>query len=510
MNISSFCTLLLLSFSLAEGYVTYKTHIPATRQVQWLSKLTSDICESQPGSDLIEAVPEVMKGWSTSKEVTAENAVAVESLVKRLVDEGKAGNLEANPTTADYNVMLRLWERSRGGGFAAERCEQILMKMQELYESGDSNVQPNVESFKSVLRTWRISGVSFNSLRAQRLLEYMIRLYSDGKNDLVLPDSDCFDIVLQIWSRSSYTKAPKQAEKLIGIMGQLADETESNRLRPTTRSFNAVLSTWARSLNQSKDWNRLCEILAFMEKLYYVEGNERVEPDRCTYNIVLCALAKKFDSKTASKADTILRSLEGKYKSGKLSWEPDAILFNAVTGCWAHSDTSGAYRKARSILDRQLILYKNNGCQACKPDVIGFTSVLSCCASEPDGRERQKAFYVALATFLQLENRSDELGSPNHVTYGTMLKACARLLPNGSAERRKWTKFFFEKCSASGMVGGMVLSRVREAATTKDYKELMQGHTKRSLPDAWTRKVQERSEYRRNSSLYKIRRSASK
>lgn len=494
------CLIALLSLSsLAECYVTPRG-LPPTRQTQWLNKLTDDICESPPGSDLIDGAPEVMRGWSMSKQVTPENAVTVELLVKRLVDESKAGNRDAKPTTLDYNIMLSLWVRSRGGIFAAERCEQILTTMQQLYsESGDKNVQPNVQSFKSVLLAWKNAGVSFQTHRAQRLLEWMVRLYKDGENDLCLPDSDCFELVLQIWSRSQDSQAALMAEQLLVLQEKLAEAAHSPKLKPTTLSFNAVLSAWGRKVSQDpKDYSKMCGVLDLMEKLYHVEGDKRVEPDRCTYNIVLCALAKGSSAEAAEKADSILRSVELNYKAEKLPWQPDAILFNAVTGSWARSDTAGAYRKARSVLDRQLYLYNEHGCEECKPDVIGFTSVLASCASEPKRQEKIKAFHVALATFQQLENNAEEYGSPNHVTYGTMLKACARLLPNGSAERKKWNKYFFNKCIASGMVGGMVLGRVREAASKEECNRLMKGHSKNSLPESWTCNVREKSDYRRN------------
>lgn len=503
-NITCSLIALLSLSSFTEGYVNNRG-LPAAKQIQWLNKLTGDICESPPGSELIHGAPEVMKGWSASKKVTAENAVSVELLVKRLVDESKAGNPDTKPTTADYNVMMSLWVRSRGGVFAAERCEQILTTMQQLYsQSGDKSMQPDLESFKSVLLAWKNAGVSFQTHRAQRLLEWMVRLYKDGENDLCLPDSYCFDIVLQIWSRSQDPQAAAKAEQLLVFQEKLAQATHSSKLKPSTFSFNAVLGAWGRKFSTDPtDMTKICGVLDLMENLYHVKGDKRVEPDRCTYNIILCALAKGSNAKTAEKADSILRSVEKSYKAGKLPWQPDAFLFNSVTGSWARSDTSGAYRKARSVLDRQLHLYTEHGCTECKPDVIGFTAVLSSCASEPKRQERVKAFHVALATFQQLEKNTEQFGSPNHVTYGTMLKACARLLPNESAERKKWTKYFFKKCVDSGMVGGMVLARVREAASKEQYKNLMQGYSKNSLPDSWTCNVHEKNEYRRNPSTKK-------
>jgi hypothetical protein len=412
-------------------------------------------------------------------------------LVKRLVDESKAGNPKATPTTCDYNFMLEVWAKSGEGAFAAERCEQILTQMQERYEAGDSNVQPSLSSFKVVVMAWRESGESYSSYRAQRILEWMIQLYKEGKNDQALPDSDCFDIVLQSWSRSNIKEAPWNADKLLGVMEKLYEETQSENLRPNSLSFNAILGALGKS-KDPKAWRRMCHVLGLME------GNGRVEPDVATYHIVLGALARSSDSKSiAPKADSILRSIEKKYKAGLLSWNPDTILFNSAMGCWSHSNTGGAFRKARSILDRQLFLF-NNGCEECRPDVFGFTSVLSSSASEPGDRTtRLKAFNVALSTFQQLVQHSDEFGNPNHVTYGTMLKACVRLLPQGCAERKRWTRQLFEECKAKGLVGDMVLSRLREAATPEDYQELMQGHSKQTLPKAWTRNVHEKNEYKR-------------
>lgn len=490
----------ILALPLVDSYVTYNSAVPQRKQIKWLKKLTVDICESPAGElsdEMIKEVPEVMRGWTSMKDTSAENAVAIENLVKRLVDESMAGNLKATPTTSDYNLMLESWAKSREGTFAAERCEQILTQMQERFEAGDANVQPNLSSFKIVIMAWRESRESFGSYRAQRILEWMIQLYKQGKNDLALPDSDCFDIVLQCWSRNSFEAAPRNAEKLLGVMEKLYEATQSSTLRPNTHSFNAVLGAWARS-NDAKSWRRMCDILGFMEKLHYVEGNDRVKPDLVTYHIVLGALSRIIDSKdSAPVADSLLRSIEKRYKVDLLSWDPDTILFNSVMGCWAHSNSRGAYRKSRSILDRQLNMF-SRGCKECRPDVFGYTSVLSSCASEPgDRKERSKAFNVALSTFQELTQQSEEFGMPNHVTYGTMMKACVRLLPKGNPERKKWSRQLFQESKEKGLVGDMVLSRFREAATPEDYKELMEGFSKRSLPEAWKRNVCEKSEYRR-------------
>lgn len=501
--------LLCLWLPLVQSYVTWIGAVPPNKQIPWLQKLTGDICESKTLSDeMIQAAPHVMKGWATAKQHSAENAVAVERLVKRLVDESEAGNAKATPHTDDYNCMIEGWARSGEGVFAAERCEQILTQMQARYEEGDKNVQPNLASFKVVIMAWRQYQTDYSAVRAQRILEWMVQLYKDQKNDLALPDSDCFDIVLQSWARNRLPEAPTRAEKLLGMMEKLHQETESPKLRPRTLSFNAVLSAWGKSKDDDS-WKRALGILSFMENLHSIEKNDRVAPDLITYHIVLGALARSGNAKAvAPKADAIIRSIEKQYKAGTTTWKPDTIIFNSAIGLWAKSSTTRAYRKARSLLDRQLNMF-HDGCEECPPDVVGFTSVISSCASEPGDRaERQKAFNVALSTYQQLVSRSGDFGEPNHVTYGTMLKACARLLPPGCSERSKWTKQIFEDCVSRGLVGDMVLGKLREAATNTEYKELMQGHSKRQLPDSWSCNVHEKSEYRRKVQNNNRRRAA--
>lgn len=511
-----------------SAYVNVKSALPEPRKLQYLKQITGEICE-KPTGELSDAMiadsHRVMEGWSTTtyKTSSKENAVAIEKIVKRLVEEAESGNANANPTTKDYNCMLESWARSGEGVYAAERCEEILTQMETEYESGVSpQIRPNLSSFKIVLQAWKhAGGQNLSSFRAQRILDMMSSLHKEGKNNLVQPDQMCFDTVLQSWSRNDNEQAPVYAERLLAKMETMRLESTAivPLVQPRTVSFNAVLGAWGRSsLSPSSpsafaskpsltSWQRSCDILQFMEKLYYDEGDTMVEPDRVSYSLVLRMLARhKTDADAALKADEILRFVEKKYKNGDLSWRPDTFLFNTVMGCWSHSQMEGSYRKARGILDRQINMFSSldgkAGSDDCRPDVYGFTSVLSSCASEPgDDAERAKAFNVARSTFIQLKSNNDKYGSPNHVTYGTMLKCVSKLLPRDSNERKKWTKKVFNQAIANGCVGGMLLSRLRESTSSaKEYKALMRGHTKNKLPAGWTRNINEKYSHQKKQS----------
>jgi hypothetical protein len=469
--------------------------MPQHKQIAWLKKLTVDICETLPGElthEMLATTPLIMSGWkSTCTRNGKESALALEALLKRVVDERRAGNPQAIATTLEYNCMLEGWATSGAGAAAAERCEGILVEMQDQYQrDGDAHVQPNLDSFKAVLLAWRQQAgqEAHAPHRAQRILEWMVRLYTNGQNDLVVPDAECFQTVLQAWARSNHRDATQNTEASLVTMERLYKATGLETLKPTTVCYNAVLAAWAKS-NEEGAPNRAASVLRFME------SSCDVEPNMASYSTVIGALARTNDPKDAKTAETLLKHVEAGYRAGNGNLEVDTILYNCVIGCLAKSNANGSYRRARAVLDRQIQLYSDFGCANCRPDVYTFTSVIGACAVET--RERSKAFRVAVATFQQLRNHQEEFATPNHVTYGSMLKCCARLLPSTDAMRTKWVRKVFHMAVNDGCVGDMVLSRLREAATPDVYKELMQGVDKHSLPENWTANVHEKREARK-------------
>jgi hypothetical protein len=494
-----------------DSYVTSYNSLPIKRRREWLQQLTTEICQVEPGclsSNQLSQAPELMYAWShlnpKNQFVKAkENAVSVELLLKRLIDERQAGNpLIEELTAEDYNCVLEGWARSGLGEAAATRCEQIVSGMVD-----QGRPLPNLVSFKATLMAWRQASMSdrnvarYAPVRTQRILEWMIRLHDDKQVNF-LPDSDCFDIALQIWSRSGHHQAPQRAERLLGVMERLYERTGLPSVKPRTLSFNAVLAAWSRSNDQAAA-ERSCDILSFME-LLDSKGDHGVAPDTVSFCTVMGALARCPDqASAATKAQMILQHVEDHYlmkpaSPSRSKLVPDTILYNTAMGCLAKANTSGAYLRARAILERQVELY-NSGCKSCKPDVYGFTSVIASCAAEPNKREKANAFRVALSTFETLQTVE---GGPNHVSYGAMLKAVAKLLPSSSPLRPKWTRAVFEDCVERGCVGDMVLSRLREAACPDLYKELMQGHRRKDLPASWTRNVVEMNEYRKKKSVF--------
>eukprot|EP00560_Eucampia_antarctica_P007990 CAMPEP_0197829194 /NCGR_PEP_ID=MMETSP1437-20131217/5639_1 /TAXON_ID=49252 ORGANISM="Eucampia antarctica, Strain CCMP1452" /NCGR_SAMPLE_ID=MMETSP1437 /ASSEMBLY_ACC=CAM_ASM_001096 /LENGTH=471 /DNA_ID=CAMNT_0043430729 /DNA_START=223 /DNA_END=1635 /DNA_ORIENTATION=+ len=461
--------------------------------------MTSDICDVSPGDltpEMCVKAPELMSAWAQNPYVShaplkkkrinhhnnnknvyphhgRECAMAAEQLLKRLVDERRAGNENAIATTDAYNACLDIWARSGEGVFAAQRAEQILIGMQDLYSGGDTNVQPNTQTFHAVILAWAKAGNRDESFmhRANQVLEWMVHLNRTGDNHLALPDEECFNTVLHGWASSSHPDAPHKTEDLLMLMNQLYSDGLTSS-RPTTVQFNQVLSAWSRSTSDTAA-QRSQDILNHMERIQNTESDKDLEPDSMTYSIVCATWAKSGLPDAVYKADALLKKIEQQaaYMDDPQLY-PDNITYNIVIDAWAKDGSKTAFKNARALLDRQIDLYDNKGIKKCRPDVYGFTSVIASCASiKSSWKDKSTAFDVALATFNDLDQLSYD--SPNHVTYGTILKACSKLLQAGSKQRRQNVRKIFRKCCEDGCAGYMVFSRLKQAASPKEYKQLV-------------------------------------
>ena len=284
-----------------SAYVTKTNAVPVNHQIKYLKQLTTNFVEAAPGElsdSQLSTSHDLMYAWShlppkANAAATRGCALQVESIVKRLIEERHAGNPDADLTVDDYNCLLEGWARAGLGEASAHRTEQILEGMQQ------HGPQPNLASFKACLMAWRHAGVPYAAVRAQRILEWMIRLHSSGENKQALPDQDCFDMVLQVWSRSSSGQQSPSAAKdrtaarrhgtappLDRTGAAQAPQNELQR-RPGGAQQGGCCQRQQHPLHNAQ---RAADILSFMELL--AETDPAVAPDTASYNMVMNGYAR--------------------------------------------------------------------------------------------------------------------------------------------------------------------------------------------------------------------------
>jgi hypothetical protein len=443
-----------------------------------------------------------MRGWAkapeklqTSQFSGRERAMAVEALLKRMIDERRAGNEAAIVRTQDYNAVMKSWAMSGERGAAALRVEEILTLMQEMYEAGDLDVQPDSTSFQIAIEAWTKASDDENApRRAHRILEWMCAVYTSGKNDLAAPDTSCFHMVLKSWATSKKLEAPIMTEQLIMWMQHL-ENSGLESVKSDTMCFNIAMSAWLKSGDLCAE-KRIREIFEDMDRASR-SGHSNFKPNAGTYNVVISSMSpnvKKPDSCAARRADKMLMRMEQGFLAGDETLRPDTIVYNQVINYWAKAQSvRGHFLKARDVLDRQIAMH-DRGVNKCKPDVMSYTTVIAACASTYGSRgEKKRAFELAHKTFMECcEHRK-----PNDVTYGIMFKAVSRLIQSPK-ERDRYSQILFGLSCDDGCLGEMAFMRFREASSNELFYKLTGGvATYSELPLEWKRNAPQKSEYRK-------------
>jgi alkanesulfonate monooxygenase SsuD/methylene tetrahydromethanopterin reductase-like flavin-dependent oxidoreductase (luciferase family) len=136
-------------------------------------------------------------------------------VLQRMEELYQSGDAHVKPTTVTFNAVIDAYAKAAekrtleddssvgnsyilpsDGASAESQAEELLRHMEELHRTGENaDARPNVRSFNSVLNVWAKSGREEGADRAQEILALMENLYQRG-NDEVRPDVHSFCTVI--------------------------------------------------------------------------------------------------------------------------------------------------------------------------------------------------------------------------------------------------------------------------------------------------------------------------
>lgn len=105
-------------------------------------------------------------------------AQRAEEVVRRMEDLYERNELAAPPDTYHYTILINTYARSaENPAQAARRVLEILVYMVELVNNGFSSCRPNTRTYNSIMDCLTRAG---ELQRAEELLYYMLGLYQRG------------------------------------------------------------------------------------------------------------------------------------------------------------------------------------------------------------------------------------------------------------------------------------------------------------------------------------------
>lgn len=227
----------------------------AQRILEWMITLhEADANElAKPTSECFDIV---MKGWCQSNHADAPKIV--EQLLVRMEQFYREGNTEVQPQTRHYNHVLRAWQQSKQKG-SARRAEEILEHMNKLSSLNDSPIQPNFDSYNACITSWATSRENGSARKAESVLRKMESAYKDSQNSKdVQPDAVMYNLVIAAWAKvSSHAKTNgrlpyESARKMLDRQIDLYEQHGAIKCRPDAYGYTSVIKACENMAVQSK------------------------------------------------------------------------------------------------------------------------------------------------------------------------------------------------------------------------------------------------------------------
>lgn len=204
---------------------------------------------------------------------------------------------------------------------------------------------------------------------------------------------------------------------------------------------------------------------------------------------VINAWAKSGAKGAAQNAESVLQTMENKYRQGDSSLKPNTRTYTSLIDCWAKSGEVNAAKKAEQILIKMQAKYEQTGDNTAKPNTHSANAVMNACAFTTRNESKAEALSIAFRVFEWLLMQRDF--QPDAYTYTIMLSVCSNLLSRQDRETRyTHAQELFMKCRESGHVNDFVLRKLRHTVAQEEYLSLVDYRVNSSannLPPSWTR-----------------------
>ena len=403
--------------------------------------------------------------YALAQSSEAGAALRAETLFKEMMQPSTNVTVD----TTSFNTVLYAWARLAAPTYhnqyhpnvpAAQRAHDLLDHMEWLHQAGNTNVQPDVYSYTTVIQAWAICE---KPTRAQEVLDRMITATN------IQPNRHTYTAVM-----SSLAKAGRAEQAEIMLQDMVLEYQQGKEdMKPDTVAYSSVMDGWAKVSCVDKPYaaDRALALLSQMKKQFQETGEEDVAPNEVTYTSVLTALAKSGTWHACERARLIL--LNELEQDPRLQNRISNIHYNTVLNAYARSPRADKALKAAALLEQM----KQHPNPACHPDTISYNSLLLACANAFGNDElKRESFTIALDAFkIVLTGPDPSRIEPTSTTFAHFCKAARRLL-NPAAQKSVVAKTF-RLCCNRGLVNKIILQHVQRVCDTdEEWKEMLQNN----------------------------------
>lgn len=278
-------------------------------------------------------------------------ASRAEELIKEMEELSLRSDGDVHPTTFSYNYVIAAHAKLAPEKYgAANDAEDWLRYLSKLNTQGGPG--PDSVSFNTVLKAWKDSPEDKAADRALELLQLMIKLYSEGHQQ-VTPCGISFGTVIHAFAKR---KRPREAEDVLKMaLGFFLDGDYLERVGPDTRvdlrvSFNTAIDGWAKC-DESDSPERAEALLNDMQVLSQETKLVIAAPDAYSYTACMQAIARSGRPNAPEIVESRLYDMVEQHRRHTGAPLPTVATFDCAILTWFKSDKDNRAERMEALLN---------------------------------------------------------------------------------------------------------------------------------------------------------------
>ena len=272
--------------------------------------------------------------YCVAKTKTRKAAGRAKEILDGMLHHVIAGDEDLMPTTLTFNIVINAFAKCRNRE-SAMIAEAIFAQMKSL------DVQPNTQSFISLISAWTSSRDPQAVTKAEDYLSEMIQLYENGEKTCK-PDIVVFTAVIHAISMSKDPKAAERVRAILNEMTRLESVGLLHGCRPNVIMYNSLLNLLAKRKTKDR---------SVVTRKVITEMDERfLLPNISSYDFVIlsCAFSNNYDLETREAAFKIaLEMVQRACRKTTPTVQTFFYFFRAAAGLGHDNEVQLVYKLCR-------------------------------------------------------------------------------------------------------------------------------------------------------------------
>lgn len=397
-----------------KAWAFARTHESTAHALRILREMEETCSDKTAGSDIIASCQPNGKSYEYVLTCLSRDPDAISLHTARIIFQKMETNGIPVALSA-LNRFVRVLVKSNVDG-SLQEAEQILLGVEVDFFAGRQLLCPNESTYAVLVDGYLRSPGGLRD--ASRIIDHMRALSERTGESNLLPSVDMYKSLIDLWSKSVAVDAMERVDDLFQAMSQQSSASTSD--------YAALQAAWGRSTRPDAP-QRVESILVRMQEEYETGKNPSARPTVENFGHVIRSWALSKQEGSAALADSILQRLEDLCYSDRGAYrdvKPTVTCYENVLLGWTLSDSPQAGERALALLDRM------RHAQSLSPDAATINQACYHHAILAVGKSEMYNKATKCYDIIQHMSSSYETGQnlyarPTHESFRSVIRVCA-------------------------------------------------------------------------------------